>query len=138
MKNDIEIELLICPSCGGQMSLDEFKPGDKIAKCNYCGKVIDLPDTDDKDFKSTTTETESIEQGENYYRKTTTRVTRSVSSSTDFNQFEDLFTNQFHLSSSDINIFPKGIQIEPENMDKLFKDFPKTKKSFLHRLFKIK
>jgi uncharacterized Zn finger protein (UPF0148 family) len=37
-------ELLKCPSCGGPMQLGEFKPGDKIAQCPYCGKVVDLPD----------------------------------------------------------------------------------------------
>ena len=37
-------ELLKCPSCGGPMQLGEFKPGDKIAQCPYCGKIVDLPD----------------------------------------------------------------------------------------------
>lgn len=35
---------MACPSCSGPMELKESKPGDKIAACPYCGKVIDLPD----------------------------------------------------------------------------------------------
>ncbi len=37
-------EILTCPACSGPMQLDEFRPGDKIARCPYCGKVVDLPD----------------------------------------------------------------------------------------------
>jgi hypothetical protein len=39
---------LICPSCSGAMKLAEAKPGDKIAKCEYCNTVVDLPDTAEK------------------------------------------------------------------------------------------
>jgi hypothetical protein len=35
---------LKCPSCSGQMVIAEAKPGDKIAKCQYCDTVVDLPD----------------------------------------------------------------------------------------------
>ena len=36
---------LICPTCSGQMMLTEAKPGDKIAKCEYCNTIVDLPET---------------------------------------------------------------------------------------------
>lgn len=39
---------LKCPSCSGQMKLAEAKPGDKIAKCEYCHTVVDLPDAAEK------------------------------------------------------------------------------------------
>lgn len=41
----MEKKALICPSCSGQMKLAEAKPGDKIAKCEYCYTIVDLPDT---------------------------------------------------------------------------------------------
>ena len=44
----METTSLKCPSCNGQMKLAEAKPGDKIAKCEYCDTVVDLPDTADK------------------------------------------------------------------------------------------
>jgi hypothetical protein len=40
--------VLKCPSCSGQMTLTEAKPGDKIAKCEYCNTIVDLPDTAEK------------------------------------------------------------------------------------------
>lgn len=148
MKNYKNIELLICPSCAGQMSLGEFRPGDKIARCNYCGKVIDLPDNDGPENQSTTTETESIEKGKNYYRKTTSRVTRSSISSADLTPFEDLFKDQFNMNKSETTITRNGVEIAPEEIEKLLQELPggfsigekglvKTKRSFLSRVFKI-
>lgn len=40
--------VLKCPSCSGQMILTEAKPGDKIAKCQYCDTIVDLPDAAEK------------------------------------------------------------------------------------------
>ena len=39
---------LLCPTCSGQMMLTEVRPGDKIAKCEYCNTIVDLPDTAEK------------------------------------------------------------------------------------------
>ena len=44
----MENNILKCPSCSGQMTLAEAKPGDKIAKCEYCHTIVDLPDTANK------------------------------------------------------------------------------------------
>lgn len=44
----MEEKALICPSCSGQMKLAEAKPGDKIAKCEYCNTIVDLPDAAEK------------------------------------------------------------------------------------------
>lgn len=44
----MENKALICPTCSGQMKLAEAKPGDKIAKCEYCNTIVDLPDMAEK------------------------------------------------------------------------------------------
>lgn len=44
----MEDKVLKCPSCSGQMILAEAKPGDKIAKCQYCNTIVDLPDQAEK------------------------------------------------------------------------------------------
>ncbi len=33
---------LKCPSCHAQMTLEFVAPGDKVAKCPYCGTIVDL------------------------------------------------------------------------------------------------
>lgn len=41
-QNDIDIKPLLCPSCGGQITMSESLYKEKIITCNYCGTVIDL------------------------------------------------------------------------------------------------
>jgi len=35
-----------CPRCGGDVEIFFLAPGDKAARCRYCGTVVDLPDDD--------------------------------------------------------------------------------------------
>jgi len=41
-QNNIEIKPLLCPSCGGQIMMNNSLFKEKIIICNYCGTVIDL------------------------------------------------------------------------------------------------
>ena len=41
-KNNIEIKPLLCPTCGGQIKMDNSPLREKMITCNYCGTVIDL------------------------------------------------------------------------------------------------
>ncbi len=86
---------LKCPSCNAQMELSFLTPRDKIARCGYCGTVVDLPDgpaptgpdaraTDRPGdvggaTKEETTEVEQEKVGDGYRVRTTVRVTKRTS-----------------------------------------------------------
>ena len=65
---------LKCPSCAGPMKLAHFTPTDKIAKCPYCGKIIDLPD-DGSNAKEKITEFSERKEGRDYVVDRAVKVT---------------------------------------------------------------
>ena len=73
---------LICPRCSAAMELALFAPGDKIARCPYCGAVIDLDDPSPGGEEVTEYEEETIGK-DSVTRKKVRVVKRSVTISGD-------------------------------------------------------
>ncbi len=92
---------LKCPSCSAQMELTFIAPGDKAARCPYCGTLVDLPDgprgggpasgarrhapagaeSSPGNVKERTTEVEEEKVGDGIRVRRSVRVSERVSSS---------------------------------------------------------
>ena len=67
---------LRCPSCSGPMDIQYIKPNDKIARCPYCEKVVDLPDKA-LSGKKKITHIKQNETGKGFRKSRTVRVVES-------------------------------------------------------------
>jgi len=71
-------EKLSCPSCNAPMEIEYLKQTDKIARCAYCGSVVDLPDELPVEK---VTEIEVHEQSDGWTKRRNVRVSERTGAS---------------------------------------------------------
>jgi len=94
---------LKCGSCGAPMEITLFAPGDKIAKCPFCGTTVDLPD-DQQETREKISEYNEHEQGEGYSKKRVVKITERSSTTTVNNEnFADEMMDQLKHIMDDLS-----------------------------------